>query len=144
MLERALALARRGFRVFPLRENANKPPLIDDFPTLATTDEAQIRQWWTQRPRANIGISTNGLCVIDADPKRGGLSNLAVLEAENGPIGGMRVRTPSGGLHIYTVPNRPVANSVDKLAPGIDVRGQGGYVAGPGSVRSDGAYEEIA
>ncbi|MFD4697807.1 bifunctional DNA primase/polymerase [Streptomyces niveus] len=52
------------------------------------------------------------------------------------------VLTPSGGRHIWlsgpagvTVPN-----SAGRLAPGIDVRGAGGYLVGPGSVTARGAY----
>ncbi|WP_330174905.1 bifunctional DNA primase/polymerase [Streptomyces sp. NBC_01498] len=52
------------------------------------------------------------------------------------------VLTPSGGRHIWlsgpagiTVPN-----SASRLAPGIDVRGAGGYLVGPGSVSARGAY----
>lgn len=52
------------------------------------------------------------------------------------------VLTPSGGRHIWlsgpagiTVPN-----SASRLAPGIDVRGAGGYLVGPGSVTARGAY----
>ncbi|MFD3525043.1 bifunctional DNA primase/polymerase [Streptomyces sp. NPDC058653] len=52
------------------------------------------------------------------------------------------VLTPSGGRHIWlsgpagvTVPN-----SAGRLAPGIDVRGAGGYLVGPGSVSARGAY----
>lgn len=144
MLDHALKLAAAGLRVFPIAENAKKPPIVDDFPATATTDEQQIRRWWAWRPRANIGISTNGMAVIDIDPKRDGLAALAVLEAENGLLPAtMRVRTPSGGLHLYLRADSPVANKVDWPLRGIDVRGEGGYVLGPGSVIDGKRYEEI-
>ncbi|WP_046507652.1 bifunctional DNA primase/polymerase, partial [Streptomyces odonnellii] len=52
------------------------------------------------------------------------------------------VLTPSGGRHIWlTGPaNVVVPNSAGRLAPGIDVRGAGGYLVGPGSVTARGAY----
>ncbi|MFE7128034.1 bifunctional DNA primase/polymerase [Streptomyces sp. NPDC057617] len=52
------------------------------------------------------------------------------------------VLTPSGGRHIWLTgpPNVVVPNSAGRLAPGIDVRGAGGYLVGPGSVTSRGAY----
>ncbi|MFF1420975.1 bifunctional DNA primase/polymerase [Streptomyces sp. NPDC058280] len=52
------------------------------------------------------------------------------------------VLTPSGGRHIWLTgpPNVVVPNSASRLAPGIDVRGAGGYLVGPGSVTARGAY----
>ncbi|MFJ1595919.1 bifunctional DNA primase/polymerase [Streptomyces sp. NPDC088261] len=52
------------------------------------------------------------------------------------------VLTPSGGRHIWLSgpPNVTVPNSAGRLAPGIDVRGAGGYLVGPGSVSARGAY----
>ncbi|QXE35953.1 bifunctional DNA primase/polymerase [Streptomyces sp. GMY02] len=52
------------------------------------------------------------------------------------------VLTPSGGRHIWlTGPAHVVVpNSAGRLAPGIDVRGAGGYLVGPGSVTARGAY----
>ncbi|MFE2938653.1 bifunctional DNA primase/polymerase [Streptomyces sp. NPDC059255] len=52
------------------------------------------------------------------------------------------VLTPSGGRHIWLTgpPDVVVPNSAGRLAPGIDVRGSGGYLVGPGSVTARGAY----
>ncbi|GLF95792.1 bifunctional DNA primase/polymerase [Streptomyces yaizuensis] len=52
------------------------------------------------------------------------------------------VLTPSGGRHLWLTgpPGVTVPNSVGRLAPGIDVRGGGGYLVGPGSVTAYGAY----
>ncbi|MFI1174117.1 bifunctional DNA primase/polymerase [Streptomyces melanogenes] len=52
------------------------------------------------------------------------------------------VITPSGGRHIWLTgpPDRVVPNSASRLAPGIDVRGAGGYLVGPGSLTSHGVY----
>ncbi|MEV7090237.1 bifunctional DNA primase/polymerase [Streptomyces sp. NPDC093085] len=56
------------------------------------------------------------------------------------------VLTPSGGRHIWlTGPsNVVVPNSAGRLAPGIEVRGAGGYLVGPGSVTARGAYRLAA
>jgi hypothetical protein len=55
------------------------------------------------------------------------------------------VLTPSGGRHIWLKgpPNVVVPNSAGRLAPGIDVRGSGGYLVGPGSVTARGAYRLV-
>ncbi|MER8068303.1 bifunctional DNA primase/polymerase [Streptomyces sp. NPDC094034] len=52
------------------------------------------------------------------------------------------ILTPSGGRHIWLTgpPDVVVPNSAGRLAPGIDVRGAGGYLVGPGSVTARGAY----
>lgn len=52
------------------------------------------------------------------------------------------VLTPSGGRHLWLTgpPDVVVPNSVGRLAPGIDVRGAGGYLVGPGSVSHQGLY----
>ncbi|WHM37664.1 bifunctional DNA primase/polymerase [Streptomyces sp. BPTC-684] len=52
------------------------------------------------------------------------------------------VITPSGGRHIWLTgpPDRVVPNSASRLAPGIDVRGAGGYLVGPGSLTGNGVY----
>ncbi|QDY77758.1 bifunctional DNA primase/polymerase [Streptomyces qinzhouensis] len=52
------------------------------------------------------------------------------------------VITPSGGRHLWLTgpPDITVPNSASRLAPGIDVRGYGGYLVGPGSVTAQGAY----
>ncbi|WP_326689345.1 bifunctional DNA primase/polymerase [Streptomyces sp. NBC_01795] len=52
------------------------------------------------------------------------------------------VLTPSGGRHLWLRGPRDTAvpNSVGRLAPGIDVRGSGGYLVGPGSVTVRGTY----
>lgn len=142
MLEAALAWAARGFRVFPIREWSKNQPLFEDWQVHATTDPAQIRLWWTDPlgvtvPRHNIGCVTTGMVVVDGDPKKDGI-NSALSTLALG-FDTLIVRTPTGGLHWYF--NGPdSANSVSKLAPGVDVRSHNGYVLAPGSRRLDGDY----
>ncbi|GAA1304880.1 bifunctional DNA primase/polymerase [Streptomyces javensis] len=52
------------------------------------------------------------------------------------------VLTPSGGRHVWLCgpPGLAVPNSAGRLAPGIDIRGLGGYLVGPGSYASHGSY----
>ncbi|MCQ8190635.1 bifunctional DNA primase/polymerase [Streptomyces rugosispiralis] len=52
------------------------------------------------------------------------------------------VLTPSGGRHLWLCgpPGLAVPNSAGRLAPGIDIRGLGGYLVGPGSYASHGGY----
>lgn len=51
------------------------------------------------------------------------------------------VRTGSGGFHYWFVhPGLAVQNSASRLGPGIDVRGDGGYVIAPPSLHPEGSY----
>ena len=55
----------------------------------------------------------------------------------------LTVRTASGGEHRYFTTGTPIGNSASRIAEDIDVRGEGGYVVGPGSV-IDGREYTIA
>lgn len=78
------------------------------------------------------------------------LAALAALHGEDCPVddaGTLRVRTPSGGLHIWyrTQPGRRMLSSTGSgknraLAWQVDVRGVGGYIVTPGTVTDAGSY----
>jgi hypothetical protein len=101
----------------------------------------QVVRWWRRWPGANVGIVTgavSGLVVLDVDPRHGGEDTLAELEARNGALPRtVEALTGGGGQHLYfrhpgvRVPSRPVA-------PGLDVKGEGGIVVGPPSVHVSG------
>lgn len=156
--ERALAYVVRGWHVFPLHSMRNgactcpkgrdcnapaKHPRIENGLYGATTDPEQIRLWWQQWPDANIGIRTgevSGLVVIDIDPRHGG-----TIEALGDIPPTARVRTGSGGWHLYfSYPaGRDVRNDASgKIAKGVDVRGNGGYVVAPLSIHQSGQRYE--
>ena len=135
----ALAMAQRAIGVFPVREGAKFPPLVEGWPDKATTDEAQIRAWWSRWPNANIGVHCRDHIVIDVDVKndKPGLASLKALDLD---LNTLTVRTPTGGLHVYfSGPN--VKNSVGALGPGLDIRSDHGYVLGPGSETDGGSYK---
>lgn len=146
LIDDATALARQGFRVFPLRPK-DKRPAEAGWQDTATSDVETVRKLWSNgHADCNIGIRTgNGLVVLDFDNKPGqaGLQSLAQLEALGLP-GSYRVRTPSGGVHVYlrTPVESALGNSRGGLAayPNVDVRGEGGYVVGPGSRTAAGDY----
>jgi hypothetical protein len=148
-LTHALALATRGFKVFPLIENG-KLPAIPGFQHKATTDQTQITAWFGPDPLTgfspdyNIGVLTGGrLAVLDVDNKNGvsGADSLALLEMLNSDLPPtFTVTTPSGGKHGYYSVSHEVRNSAAKIGQGLDVRGWHGYVVGPGSTVPAGEY----
>jgi hypothetical protein len=130
----AMALAARGFRVFPIAAGKRQPPLVDTIKK-ASTDIATIAAWWPAGADHNIGVACGaGVLVVDADEKKG-KNGIAEYFAAGGVLETFSVATPSGGMHFY-FSNEAVGQA--KLSPGVDIRSEGGYVLGPGS-RLDGS-----
>jgi hypothetical protein len=134
----ALGLARRGLAVFPLRPGTKEPMTKNGFKS-ATKDSSKVADWWRMHPEANVGVATgrvSGIVVVDVDD----VDALVGLVDRLGPLPQtLAVRTPRGGMHFWLRDEgRRFACSVGKLAPGIDVRGDGGYVVAPPSVSAFG------
>ncbi|MFU8855042.1 bifunctional DNA primase/polymerase, partial [Micromonospora sp. SL1-18] len=163
LLTAALAYAERGWPVFMLgrskRPVANCPacPKADQDPThdqdacpcltchgfyAATTDPARVAAIVAAVPRGQLALRTGAaseLLVVDVDPAHDGAATLARLIAAGLTPPTARVRTGSGGLHLYyRHPGRHMPCSQGKpgqgLGPGIDVKADGGYVVLPPSV----------
>jgi hypothetical protein len=122
-----------------------KKPRFNGWQQEATTDRATIEQLWTASPDANIGWATgDGLIAVDVDVKNGkpGDATLFQLELTNSDIPAtLTNHTATGGRHLLLRSNQPVKNSSGKaLGPGLDVRGEGGYVVGAGSTIDGVAY----
>ncbi|MGH9182027.1 MAG: bifunctional DNA primase/polymerase, partial [Acidimicrobiales bacterium] len=114
-----------------------KHPLSRGGLKAATTDPARLDEWWGHWPAAGVGIVTgtrSGIVVVDVDPAHGGNDSLSSLqEAGVGLPRTLYARTGGGGWHLfYAAPEAPVANSIGRLGrrelPGIDLRGEDGYV----------------
>ncbi|MEU9400178.1 bifunctional DNA primase/polymerase [Streptomyces sp. NPDC048242] len=168
-LAHALSAAERGLAVLPLsrtklpalrsphRTDPVRPPCrgecgrpghgVHD----ASTDPARIRALFAAAPWATgygiaCGLPPHHLVGVDLDTKPG-TDAPAALRAL-----GLRFRfaipetvvvlTPSGGRHLWLTapPDTVVPNSASRLAPGIDIRGAGGYLVGPGSRTAHGVY----
>src|SRR5262249_50855991 len=82
--------------------------------------------------------------VLDVDPAHGGRESLARLEAQYGPLPiTPKVHTGGGGVHYHFAHVPGLRNSAGKIAPGLDIRGEGGYVVAPPSTHgSGGAYRD--
>jgi hypothetical protein len=163
LLAAALLYASYGWKVFPCHTirggrcscgvdcaSPGKHPLVQGGVYAATGSAAQIATWWARWPDANIGVATgmaSGFIALDIDEKHGGFESLADLEGQFGKL----VNTPScsktggGGKHIlFRHPGVQIQNKVN-IAPGLDVRGDGGYIIAPPSRHASGnRYEWIA
>lgn len=120
----------------------------------ASAFAAHVERWWQTHPDANIGIRTghaSGLVVIDIDDKphegRDGAATwrrLLTAHAHGETPDTVEALTGAGGRHLYfqAPPGVLVASSKDALGPGLDVRGENGYVVAPPSTHASGrAYE---
>lgn len=144
----------RGWAVIPVRAGA-KLPIETDWPNKGRRTAAEVAAAWTLYPDANVGILTglvSGLWVLDVDPQNGGMQALAGLVAAYGQLPETYVvKTPSGGLHYYFLlpedfepRNAQHGRRAGRLPVGIDVRGRGGQVVAPPSVRPEGSYLVLA
>ena len=126
--------AKLGLRVFPCN---GKVPATPHGCKDATTDLDQIARWWGPGSTYNIGVATgNGLVVLDADVGEGkwGDEELAALEDQHGPLPDTWMcLTGGGGVHHYFRCDDPALTVAARFAPGLDYRGEGGYVIVPPS-----------
>lgn len=148
-LTSALQYAARGWHVFPAPPGAKKSHVAGKYGNgtrwSATADPSEIRKHWARWPDANVGIAcgpASGLLVIECDTPDGhdvnGVANMLQLIAAHGPLPDtIEALSPSGSWHIYfRFPEATdLRNSTSQIAPGVDVRGEGGMVIGVPSVK---------
>ncbi len=120
-------LAAAGLPVFFCR--ADKRPACPHGFKDAVDDLADVRALLHRHPGPLIGVPTgaaSGIDVLDIDPRHGGhvwwLANRHKI-----PTTRMH-RTRSDGLHVLFRHVEPVRNTESKIAPGVDTRGEGGYM----------------
>jgi hypothetical protein len=141
-LGRAAAnLAAKGMRVFPCKERG-KEPMFKGWPAYATTDPQGISNWWREY-NFNIGLATgggSGVWVLDIDGDEGE-EQLRELERKHGALPPTVEVITGKGRHLYWrwPTGLIIRNKQNNLVmPGIDVRGDGGYVLAPPSIHPSG------
>ncbi|WP_435053434.1 bifunctional DNA primase/polymerase [Kitasatospora phosalacinea] len=121
---------------------------------LVVIDVDAHQQAVPERDRLLPGISIPD--TVDLTGLANGFHTLALLAALRGQpdpshdSGTLRVRTPSGGTHIWyrAHPHLPIRSSSGSgktraLAWQVDVRAQGGYIIAPGTTTTAGTYTPI-
>lgn len=107
----------------------------------ASSDPAQIERWWSQHPLANIGIAAEGLLVVDIDGADNPWPGDPERSADLASAGAVAL-TPRGGRHYLF--RRPTGRawkcSTGKLAQGVDIRTDGGYIVAAPSQIQEGPY----
>jgi Bifunctional DNA primase/polymerase, N-terminal len=138
MLDDALLWAVRGLPVFALSPRSKVPAKGSRGSKDATRDEAAIREMWAGNPDGNIGVATGGgFFVVDLDGPEAAswFINSCVCHGLCEPT--LEQRT-ARGLHLFFRCDSEVRNSASMIAPGADIRGEGGYVVAAPSIHPSG------
>lgn len=138
----ALPYAERGLALLPVDEE--KRPRTAHGVYDASTDPATIRAWFRTWPDTGMGVRTGGpgrLLVVDVDRHAGGADGFQTWRAlDLADAGEPFARTPRGGEHRYFTAPTPIGCGAGRIGPGVDHRGDGGYVVIPPSVNAYGPY----
>jgi len=158
----AFRYASLGFRVIPLNSAvkgicschhgdtcgaSGKHPRVRKWQEQATTDVSQVAVWWRRWPSSNIGLTMGGearLVALDIDGLKG-RNSLETLEKQHEqlpPTLTSRSGRMDGGEHrLFRVPDNfditAISNKVS-VAPGLDVRTEGGQIVVAPSVHASG------
>lgn len=128
--------AKLGFPVFPC--DGEKKPIVAGGFKAATRDAPSIVRAFSTSAAQMIGMPTgkaSSVVVIDVDVKNGAKGRDWLTEHEDALPPTRTHKTRSGGLHLlFTVPAEvEIRNSASRVAMGVDVRGEGGYIIVPPS-----------
>jgi hypothetical protein len=142
-LDAALSYADQARSIIPVEPGGKLPAIEWKRYQAERATPSRIEHWW-QRADWNVGVVTgqiSNLVVVDVDHRHGGSSTLAKLQADHGCVSTAEVATPNG-VHLWFAHpgGRRIPNSAGLLGPGLDVRGDGGFVVAPPSIRGNGAY----
>lgn len=111
--------------VFPCRPD--KKPHTRHGLKEASTNVERITEWWNRWPGALVGVPTgcaSRLVVVDIDP-----DDAEWYREHIHDLRCARVHQTRRGHHLlYRMPEVEIRNSAGRIAPGVDVRGEGGFV----------------
>lgn len=143
-LDAARIYLQHGLSIIPLAPLSKIP--IEGFDVMEyrsrLATEEEIQGWWGNDPNMNIGIVTgnlSGIVVIDLDKYDEKYSEEITKEYFGENLECPRVESPNGGQHLY-FKNPEDANLTigARKLPGIDLRGEGGYIVAPPSMGTNG------
>ncbi len=161
LLGDALAYAARGWYVLPLHtaihgkctcgracgKQIGKHPRTEHGYKDASRDENMIREWFDLFPNANVGIATgarSGFFSFEYDQRNGGRESLDALIEKYGKLPEtVTMLSGGGGEHFWFATPRSVTIASAKLAPGVEVWGEGHYIVAPRSLHASGRRYEF-
>ena len=163
MRQEALRCAAAGLRVHPLYEVGDdlvcrchkgaacdekargKHPRLPEWQKAATNDARHVDAWWSRWPNAGIGIATGSasrVWVLDLDGDAA-IEWYRSKSREHGLTKTIGVKTGRGRHLWWEWPDgAEIRNSGGKISPGVDVRGEGGFVIAPSTLHRSGVRYE--
>lgn len=132
----------------PECKNIGKHPFTQHGVNDASKDIEQVARMFQYRDDLNIGIRTgrvSGFFVLDVDGQKGGFDSLDSLMNTYGEFPPTVIVATGRGCHIYfSYPdNMEIRNRTDFM-PGLDIRGESGYVIGVPSMHASGKQYEFS
>lgn len=139
MIDEALRYMEIGWLVFPVD---GKVPATRHGVKDAGTEERLAKIWYKEHPDRGVALATgrpSGVWALDLDSQEA-VDLLVDLQREHGDLPTTVTSKTKKGYHLlWQMPEvGDVRNSASKVAPGIDVRGTGGYIVLPPSPHPDG------
>ncbi|WP_164214454.1 bifunctional DNA primase/polymerase [Virgibacillus sp. YIM 98842] len=124
----------------PNCQSPGKHPRVSNWQDKATTDRETIKKWWKQWSDSNIGLVAgrkSGFFVADVDGKQGKESLEQLTDHFGGLPETVEQITGSKGSHFLFKYQEGIGNKVD-LLPGIDIRGDNGFIVASPSIHISG------
>lgn len=139
MIDEAKQYMARGWKVFPVD---GKIPATRNGVKDASGEEYKADTWWGEHPTRGIALATghtSGVWVLDIDGPDAA-DHMNGLQDLHGKLPETPASRTRNGWHLlFRMPETgDVRNSASKVAPGVDVRGTGGYIVLPPSSHPDG------
>ena len=162
LTEAALLCARAGLRIHPLysvddslvctcwarercpEKQRGKHPRLASWQTQASSDLSRVAAWWGQWPTAGIGVATgpgSGVWVLDCDGEEALEWYRNQTKAE-GLVKTRGARTGRGRHFWFRWSENVDIRNIQGVVPGVDVRGEGGYVIAPPTLHRSGQRYE--
>lgn len=129
----------RGLSVIPCEMGTKKPVVPWKKYQTTRPNDVELRTWEKKYPKCNVAVicgAISGMIVLDIDSEEG---YRWIKENGHAIPPTPRVESSPGKGHFYFQhPGFPVKNMIRKL-PGIDIKGDGGYVVAPPSIHPSGS-----
>lgn len=124
-----------GWSIIPVEPRGKKPLIKWEEFQNRRASETELREWLIKWPEMNLGIVTgniSNLVVVDLDGPKG------LQYGRKIRLGGTVVSLTGTGKHIFYRWTEGLRNSASKIAEGVDIRGEGGYVVVAPSIHPSG------
>lgn len=140
---------KNKWSVIPVNSREKKGSYINSWKPYQNklASKKQIIEWWSRWPDAGIAIITgqfSGIIVLDIDPRNGGNNT---IKNKTLPVT-ITVKTGGGGTHYYykypdNFEHIPCFSGENVNLPGLDLKGDGGFVYAPPSEHPSGNKYEF-